>query len=381
MNNSSNRIRVLYCIEYLAHGGTEKQLMALIRGIDRCCFEPYLCCLRHSMIGLDFKKEALRLFEEMDCRKIQLDFISFRRFGWIKEVNSLARFINDNRINIIQAYFQDPSVFAVIAGKLTGTRHLIACFRDMIFWKARELHLKMWLIYKMCTGFIANSIAVKEAYIQEFGLQEKKFNVIYNGIELHAYDQFLRIGNSHKTKRTVGIVANMNREVKRVDIFLKAAAHVKKFQENVNFEIIGDGRLRDQLVLLAEDLGLADEVHFIGRVENVFDYIKQWDVGVISSDSEGFSNAILEYMIAGLPVVATNSGGNREIVQADFNGYLVPRGDFKEMGNRILELIKNDKLRFEMGNSARRIVSEKFKLSKNISEYQRYYESLIKNDI
>jgi len=176
---------------------------------------------------------------------------------------------------------------------------------------------------------------------------------------------------------SVGISANFTRQVKRVDVFIRAAALVLKEIPHVRFCIAGEGNLRDELVGLSRELGISGNVMFLGALTDVHDVLKGWDIGVLSSDSEGMSNSILEYMASGIPVVATAVGGNRELVEEGVNGFLVARGDHVSMAARICELLEDRDLRKRMGDQGRRIVSEKYDWEIVKGEYESFYLRLL----
>jgi len=171
----------------------------------------------------------------------------------------------------------------------------------------------------------------------------------------------------------VGIVSNLNRRVKRIDVFLKAAAYVAERRSGFRFVIIGDGEFKDELIAISKTLGIQEVVDFAGRIVNVKEYLKCVDIGVLSSDSEGFSNAILEYMASGVPVVATAVGGNKEAIVNGVSGFLVPPGDYRAMGERIIQLADERETYLEMQRQGLACVLDKFSLEKALEAYQKFY--------
>jgi glycosyltransferase involved in cell wall biosynthesis len=135
--------------------------------------------------------------------------------------------------------------------------------------------------------------------------------------------------------------------------------------------------LLDPLRQQTAQFGLAEDVFFTGRCERVADLLSVSDIGVLSSASEGFSNAIIEYMAASLPVVATNVGGAREAVVEAETGFLVQPGDADAMARRLIELLNNPTRSRSMGERARCIVEAKFSSTALLERTRRLYERLL----
>ncbi len=373
----SNKIKILFCIESLARGGTEKQLMLLLDKLDREKFEPHLCCLKQTGIDSGQITESNELFNRMNCKKIQLDYTSFKCIKAYTELFKLISYIKKNDIKIIQTFFQDPTIFGVTAGRLSGVRHIIACFRDMGFWYRGITDQKMRFIYHLCSGYIANSKAVRNKFVSLFGLSANKFDVIYNGIDVVNFRDVFDRKKVKSKNIIVGIVANLNRRVKRVDVFLKAAAYVRDHNQDIRFVVIGDGGFKEELVLLSKKLRIYDYVDFTGRIDDVRQWLSKIDIGVISSDSEGFSNSILEYMASGIPVVATKVGGNIELVENGKDGFLVPCEDHVSLGEGIIKLANDKKLYSKIQKKALVKIRDSFTLELYIKNYEDYYERLL----
>lgn len=373
MKPKNKKINILYCIEYLGAGGTEKQLVALMHGLDKNKFTPHLCCLRSSMIGSCRKDEAHHYFNEMPFAKIQLDFVSFKKVKTVFELFKLIRYLKKNNIDIIQTFFQDPTVIGLIAGKLAHVKPIIASFRDLGFWRDQENDLKMRLTYRACSAYIANSLAVQRVFVDAYGLPAEKVQVIYNGIAFEKFHFREPIINTPGRPRRVGIIANFNRKVKRHDIFIKAAKLVADKINAVEFIIAGSGELKPELMSLARELHIAERINFYGVAQDIPEFLKTIDVGVITSDTEGFSNTILEYMAAGVPVVATAVGGNLEIITDGVNGFLAPAGDYVSISEKINNLLLKPELVGKITEKAHDDICQKYSIRGCIAQYEDYY--------
>src|SRR5205085_9609469 len=137
------------------------------------------------------------------------------------------------------------------------------------------------------------------------------------------------------------------------------------------------GKLTDSLKALASELGLERDVFFIGRCNNIAELLAASDVCVLSSTAEGFSNAILEYMAAARPVVATDVGGAREAVVEGETGYLIPAGDDEAMATRIVSLLREPERARAMGRRGKQIVEENFSCEAQLARTLALYDRLL----
>ena len=150
----------------------------------------------------------------------------------------------------------------------------------------------------------------------------------------------------------------------------------------VNFHaiILGEGNEEGSLRDMTWKLGLSSIVHFMGSVDIVYAYLRHLDVGVLCSDKEGFSNAIMEYMACGLPVVATAVGGNTVLVDEE-NGFVVPPGDSDALGSALLVLAEDPAMRKTKGAVSLNRIRKQYAWSKIIGEWESYYQSVLNNKI
>lgn len=380
MNKNKNRITIVFIIDFLATregvtGGTERQLIETISNLPRSKFNPILVCLQEF--------QQVPLWNNLNCEKHILHVYSLLSFKGIKSFFSFVRFLKRRRVDIVQTFFFDSALFGVMAAKIAGIRSIISCRRDMGFWYDKRILLKLSLINRFTKKLLVNSAAIKNNVLRYEKVSEVKVDVIYNGISLKTFEAIAPIEINRefcvgfKEDSVVGIVANFNRDVKRVDLFIKAAAEVIKKFKRVNFLIIGGGKQEKALKSLTRKLGIEQSVFFAGKKDNAVSYIKNFDIGVLTSDSEGFSNVIMEYMAAGIPVVATNVGGNNELVQHGETGLLVAKGDHIAIAKAICLLIEHHNLRYKMGKCGFNAIQEKFSWSKKIIEIQNYYQTLV----
>jgi len=355
-------INVLYLIDSLTHGGTERQVVELIRHLDHTRIQPHLCTLKPSS----------GLYDGLDIPKECLGFSSFGSISLAGVLQKLSSFIAAHRISIVQTFFQDPFLLAALIKPFQPIK-LIGSFRDLGFWRTKAESRKMRLACSFFDGFIANSQAVKAHFVAQDKLTPEKIAVIYNGFDISSIPA-PRVHGS-PSPDIVGIVANLNRPVKRVQDFVKAAALVYEQRPETSFLIVGGGHLQPDLETLAAELGIGHCTTFTGMVSNPLDYIATFSVGIITSETEGLCNAIIEYMACGVPVVATRVGGNPELVENNVNGYLYVSGNYNELAGAITRLLESREERVRIGLENRAKIADKFSIESMIRQTESYYQT------
>ena len=207
---------------------------------------------------------------------------------------------------------------------------------------------------------------------------------LYNGVDLDEIDRAPAVAwpaefGIDDASAVVACVANI-RYIKAIDVLVQTAAQVCQEAPNATFLVIG--AVNDETYFrgvneLAAELGVSNRLRFVGSREDVPSLLKSACVFYLPSRSEGLSNAMLEAMASGLACVATNVGGNSELVEHEASGYLVPSEDPSAAAGRILTLLKDAGLRARMGARGRRKVAETFSLSAMIGKLTDNYEELL----
>ena len=221
----------------------------------------------------------------------------------------------------------------------------------------------------MMTGFLANSQVVREHFAEHDGIDPEKIQVIYNGIDVAR----LPFVDHEGPTVDIGIVGNLNRRVKRTDLFIEAAGIVAADHPEITWHILGDGGFKEEFRALAKRVGLGDRIKFAGRVADVPSYLAQLQVGVNCSDSEGFSNALLEYMFKGCVAVATNVGGNSEALEHGETGLLVPPDDSQALAVAISQLVEDVPLRRRLAKNARRFAENNYNWDRCVAAHEAIY--------
>lgn len=375
------KIRIAYLIDTISSdkAGTEKQLLQLVARLNRERFEPTLVCLHDS----PFMRE-----HSLPVTTVSLGYRGLLKPSFPLVLWRYLRVLREGRFQVVQTFFEDALFLGFLGRAFSRCRHALVVSRRDLGLGADEpgYHrifkmVQPWLL-RRADGVATNAQAIKRHLVQDQGVPAQRIEVIANALELPAVAaQRPALFGEHPGDLWVGIVANL-KPVKRIDLFLRALAGLKAERpgRQVRGLILGEGRLRRELTGLAAELGIADRVHFLGATDQVNSYLQHIDIGVLCSDKEGLSNALLEYMACGLPVVATAVGGNGELVD-DSNGICVRAGDHEALRAALARLISSDSLRLQLGARSREKVLKGSTWDAVMPRWERYYRTMAAGEV
>jgi glycosyltransferase involved in cell wall biosynthesis len=315
---------------------------------------------------------------------IDFPLTSFYDANMARQTWKFVSYLKKHKIEIVHSHDFYSNIFGMSGSSLAGIRGRIASKRETTGTRTRAQTTVELSAFRLAHSIVANAAAVKEQLIGD-GVPADKVVVIHNGIDLNRFQQNGNRGEalqrlnlaSINGRPIITIVANFEYAVKDYPMLLRAAQRVKPEVPEAVFVIAGDGSLRKETEKLAEDMGVKESCLFIGRCASVPDLLAASDVCVLSSQAEGFSNSILEYMAAGRAVVATNVGGASEAIVEGQTGHLVQAGDDRAMAERISSLLRDPNRRREMGANGRRLVEQKFSRESRLTNTSELYKRFL----
>ena len=375
-------MRVLFVIDTIdsSRAGTQRQLLETIPRLNAEGIQTQLVCLWASQWMSE---------NRLPCPYTALDYRGFLKANFPSVVRSLSRLIREQRPDVIQTFFEDSIFVAWLAAELAGCNSaLVSSRRDIGLgpknqpWYHRLYRVVLPAVNRRFAGIVANSERVRTYAAKVERTPLNRITVLRNGVALA--DLAIRVPPpepmaTHNDCTWIVCVASLT-PVKRHDLALWAFRELVSSRPHspVRLLFLGEGPLGTQLKELADSHGIGKLVHFHGSTEDVGPYLRNADIGLLCSDKEGLSNAILEYMSFGLPVVATDCGGNPELVLID-SGILVPTDDAKTLSAALGRLVDNPGLRLQMGQNGRRRVESDFDWPRATAALISYYHSIARN--
>ena len=380
------KTRVLFVTKTWSRGGAEKHIVDLISRLDASCAECIVLCMESDMYSeflkdhqnvkvWKFAGEAPGRFLPYWSlfRKYHPDTVLFVN-GWLGlfpwYAYLAARLCGAKRVLAIEQLIADSPEKVMGTGLLNALRRLIG-YHARAIWRIRLAGL-------ISHTTITVSNAVRDKLIQDYGYPITRTVTIHNAVDLQFYARS-RSSSSASKKAELGLVAtdpivlcisNLNAQ-KRIDVLLDAFCIVSKNHPRARCVILGSGQLESELRRKTEELGLADKTLFIGQVSDVRSYLEMADLFILSSDKEGLPLSLGEAMAYGIPCIATDVGGNKEIVSHGQTGLLVKPRSPEQLAEAIEYLLAHPEERCRMSINALRRVQEHFNIEDSMRQLKR----------
>jgi sugar transferase (PEP-CTERM/EpsH1 system associated) len=364
---------ILHVIHHLKTGGLENGLVNLINHLPESRFRHAVACVEDYS---DFRNRIKR-------PDVEVVALERSRVGVWGVRRALYRLCRDWKPAVVHSRNQS-GLDALLPARLAGVPF---CIHSEHGWDTDDIDGKKFkpaLLRRLHTPLVSQYLTVsrhlQDYLVRRVGIDARRIRQIYNGVDTarfapraHQPRVALPPGFAPEGAVVIGTVGRLQ-AVKDQATLLKAFAEACKHAPRMRLVIVGDGPLRDELQALANSLGISDTVWFSGALSDVPAVLRELDVFVLPSLSEGISNTILEALSCGVPVVATAVGGNPELIQDGQYGRLFTPGDVPALSQILLDYAASPELRLQHAGAARRVAVEQFSLDKMMANYQAVYE-------
>jgi sugar transferase (PEP-CTERM/EpsH1 system associated) len=371
---------IVHVIYHLAVGGLENGLVNLI---NRLPVDRY----RHAIICLTDYTDFRNRIRNPDVRVYVLHKRPGKDLRIYSELWRLFRQLRPDIVhtrNLATLEAQFPALLAGVPHRIHGEHG-----RDVsdIDGTSRKYQLLRRLFSPIVQHYIALSQDLEHYLLDRVGIPPGKINHICNGVDTRRFRPANRMaadllpanfpGGDRVVIGTVGRMEAVKDQTNLVNAFIRLVQDHPQGVERLRLVMIGDGALREAALSLLEAAGLGDIAWLPGERDDVPELLAAMDVFVLPSLAEGISNTILEAMAAGLPVVATDVGGNRELVVEGSTGFLVPRSDPDALAGAIRHYVDDPEMRAAHGQRAQLRCEAEFSLNTMVKKYQGLYDALL----
>ena len=388
INSLSNTVKVLIIIGSLDIGGAERHLARTLPELKKRGINISVWTLTHkgalsenlALNGIDVLPDTNNLHNKKQSRIIKITYL-------LNNIIHLFIYLVKNKYDIIHYFLPSAYLIGGIVSILSGQEIMVMSRRCLNNYQMRNPVFKPVekRLHKYMAGFLCNSISIKQQLIEE-GIPKHKIGVIYNGIseiESGSRLDYLSIKSKyhiHKNTMVMVKLANYIPHKGHSDLIAALGRIKDKLNhEWVLFCIGRDDGIMNELIDEAIRKGISKNIRFITLDDHVRDFLSISDISILCSHEEGFSNSILESMLEGLPVIASNVGGNPEAIVNGETGIIYQAGDINQLGNAILRLANNATLRNAMGDKGKNRVIEEFSQNKCTDAYETFYRGILKD--
>lgn len=361
-------LRVMHLVYRLAGGGMEHNIVKLANGHDRAHVVPSLCSCQPADRLKELLHPSVPLFELA------------RRDGQdVRFLVQLVRLLRRERPDILHTHSWGTLGEGFLAARLAGVPLVVHGEHGTMDTRRLNVRVQRFL-WNRVDSVLSVSSRLAERMADVVGFSENRITVIRNGVDLtRVTGGDRRVFRSQfgirEPELTIGTIGRLE-PVKDHAMLLTALAMLRSRGVAFRAVVVGGGSLDAALRQQTVDLGLQDSVHFAGARSDVHHALAAMDVFVMPSRSEGLSNTIMEAMAAGLPVVATDVGGARELIADGETGRLVPAGSPGPLADALARLLGCPGERAAMATAARALAAREFSLTKMVRQYEELYRTV-----
>jgi glycosyltransferase involved in cell wall biosynthesis len=371
-SEGKSKKKIFYIVDSFQVGGTELQAVEIAIRMHRIGYNVTVGVLSmKGPLGDRLQKGGVPIVDLCSQRRLFSVWALFHVVG-------LAYFLRRNQFELVHSHDLWSNLLAIPIARAAGLPVIISR-RNLSDqkWFSTWRGLVFRLLQRQATFVLANAAAVRDLLIVREHLPLKKVRVVRNGVECarlsshprHRSDALHNLEN----KKIVILVANMYSEKKGHAHLIDAAPRVLAAVPETCFVLVGDGYLRRQFEQQARDHGLAEAFLFLGRRSDIANLLTYCDVAVLPSLTEALPNSVLEYMSAGLPIIATSVGGIPELITHNHTGILIPPANTDALAIAIVRLLKDPELSGRLGLAARKKAQRKFSFERLISQLDNLY--------
>ncbi len=352
--------RLVFLLEDLEYGGTQRQALELARRLDRSRFQVELWVLRK---GDDLAPVAA---------DYGLPVVWLARSGWVgpQSLFNLWKRLWQNPPDLLMLLTVIPNIWGRLLGRLARAPVIVGnCRGGAAPWRQHERYL-----WPLADHILCNSQILKDLLVTDYGVSRERLTVVHNGVDTDFFQP--PAGGNQGGKTVLLSVARLVPD-KDHDTLLTAFSRLAGRHPEAELWLVGNGPRRPVLEQNVSDLGLAGRVKFLPVTKDLRQIYQQAQVFVLSSVAEALPNVILEAMAAGLPVVATRVGGIPEAVAPGDTGFLVSPRDVDGLAATLEQLLDDPEAGRRLGRRGRERVLEDFSFEAMVRQHEEVWTRLL----
>ena len=349
----------------LGIGGSERQLVEVAKALDRARFQVHVGYFREG-----FRVEELR---SAGIPVLEIPVRSFRSSGVVTGARVLRRYLREHAIQLVHAFDYPLICFGVPVAKLAGVPAVLSSQRSSRELAPRAYQRLLRITDRFMDGIVVNCEAMRNHLVEDQGVSVERIRLCYNGVDTETFrgEDNRRSG----APLVIGTVCALRLE-KGIDLLLESFAKMKG-GEAVKLVVVGSGPARVGLEALSGRLGIRERVHFEPETNQVASWLRSMDIFVLPSRSEALSNALMEAMASGCACIASNVGGNPELIRHEETGLLFDPDDAPGLTRAMERLSEDEEMRTRLTMAGAKRMRDEFSIAAAASHMAEIYASFL----
>ncbi len=364
-NKMDKRLHVLHVLLSLEPGGLETGVVNVVNRLNPDHFRSSIGCIKH----------AGEFAARITASEVKIYELGWRGGNDLILPFRLARLFRKVHPDIIHSRNAESFFYAYLGAKLAGVKCIVHSEHGRTF-NDRKIRFLMQKWFSEYTHAIFSvSTQLKADLVKHIHIPKERIEVLHNGVDLNQFKSVQRqvVRDKLGFRDDQIIIGSVGRLVAVKNYALLLSAFHQLNLKNAVVMLVGEGGERKILEELAQSLAIADRVHFLGHRDDVAELLLAMDIFVLPSVSEGMSNTLLEAMAVGIAPVASDVGGNPEIVEHGVSGFVFPSRDESALREYLMMLATDTALRGEIGSAARDKVKKEFTIDAMVARYESLY--------
>lgn len=360
------KIKIIHIIPTLDMGGAERAVVDIAKNLNPADFQVKVICLkRFGHWGLELKNKNVEMISLGQKDKLGILILP-----------KLIRILKRENPDIVHTHLFGADFYGRLAAWLAGVDIIVSTEHNLNISEGRIKKILKKYSAALAKAIVASSSAIEKYLIKSEGAKADKISVIRYGIEV---DKFLNKQRVFVGKEEI-ILGFMGRltEQKGVDLLIGALAKLRN--QKIVCRIAGQGELQEELKRRIVENNSSNKVSLLGQVKNSKNFFDELDIFILPSRWEGLGIVILEAALSGLPVIASNIDGIKEVIENGISGILTEPGDIDALAEKIKNLAGNPEERKRLGLNLQNKVKNEFNLERMVGEYENLYFKLINNE-
>lgn len=308
------------------------------------------------------------LVNELESAQISYHCLGFKKSFYLRVLAKAMHYLKENKVNVVITHGTYSNLMTRIAAIILKIPVIIHVEHNISDQK-KFYHIIFNKILSIYTDkIVCVSEKARQSLLEIEHVKSEKVQVIRNGIDVNRFLSSHPRRNRNDKKKRIGIVSRFSIQKGHI-YFVEAAEQIVKLFKDVEFIYLGDGPLRQTIEQKVREYSLDKYSHFLGVRSDVSSLMQSFDVIVLPSLWEGLPISLIEAQYFGVVSIVTDVGGNAEIVEDGYNGFVVPSKDPSALAMAILKTLQDDELRYSLGINSKKVFAKQFSINKSSTEY------------